>query len=113
VGDVQQRVQESLDGVEGALDAPRDVRRGVRKLARRQRRDEQLGGFRRLKQVVAGGGEEAGLGEVRGFRGVARATHLRLDRASFLDLLHELVVDLDPRRGALENSLPRRSMLPR
>ena len=62
--DVEQRADDLLDRVERGVDIADQLRRLRRSLALDQAGDVEPRGIERLQDVVAGGGQEAGLGNI-------------------------------------------------
>ena len=67
LGDVEQRAQQVFHRLQRALDLAHQLPAFIAGLDLGERRDRQMRGIQRLQHIVAGGGEEPGLGEVRQF----------------------------------------------
>ena len=64
--DVEQGGEQPVDRLERQVDVLDQALGALRQLGLRQGGQEQAGGVERLQQIVRGGGEEAGLGDVGG-----------------------------------------------
>jgi hypothetical protein len=64
LGDGEERVQQPLDRPESGLDALDQARRPDGQVDLRQCRDEEAGGMERLKKIMQGAGQRAGLRQV-------------------------------------------------
>ena len=100
LGDVEQGIEQRFDGAQAGVDLAAEIVAGI---AVDHRRGEQARGVQRLQQVVAGGGDEAGLAEIGGLGlGAARLElggaldHALLQR---LGRLAELAVAFAQRLG--------------
>ena len=88
LGDVHQRGEQMVHGGECRIDALYHVRGAAGGHFLSQRAQKQAGGVQRLVEVVAGGGQKAGLAEIGAFGGGLCLLQGGLHLSPFIDLMH-------------------------